>query len=245
MTSFSNANPDPIARTSTYWDFGDGTFSGLESPQYIFAESGTHNVSLTVTNEKQCTESFFADIEVFANPIANFSMNPNPATMLNSTVNFIDESTLFEQADTFDWDFGGISTCYLKDPTYSFSEDTTGKHIITLKVTDKNGCENSKSQILSVLGNSGFYIPTAFSPNGDDLNDVFIINGFGILDEGFSFLIFDRWGTVVFESHNKDLGWDGTFNGASLPTGTYVWRLTFLNLDRISQSETGHVNIIK
>ena len=49
-------------------------------------------------------------------------------------------------------------------------------------------------------------MPTGFSPNSDGLNDVFIPNGFGILDEGYSFLIFDRWGTLVFESHNKNIG---------------------------------------
>tara|TARA_B100000809_G_scaffold258772_1_gene302547 strand:+ start:1618 stop:4626 length:3009 start_codon:yes stop_codon:yes gene_type:complete len=245
MTSFTNNTVSIEPITNTYWEFGDGSFSYLNSPQYIFTEPGIHSVSLTMTNDKQCTESFIADVEVFANPIADFSMNPNPATMLNSTVNFTNQSTLFTAVDTFKWDFGGISSSLLSNPTYSFSIDTTGKHIINLEVTDQNGCKNSKSQIISVIGDAGFYMPTGFSPNGDGLNDVFITSGFGVLDEGFSFFVFDRWGTLVFESNNKDLGWDGTFNGASLPTGSYVWKLTFLNLERISRTETGHVNVIK
>jgi gliding motility-associated-like protein len=245
MTSFLNSTISIENITNTVWEFGDGTFSYLNSPQYIFTEPGIHSVSLTVTNDKQCTESFTADVEVFANPIADFSMDPNPATMLNPTVNFTNNSTLFTAVDSFFWDFGGISSSILKDPTYSFSEDTIGKHVILLEVVDQNECKSSKSQSLSILGTSAYYMPTAFSPNGDGLNDVFIPNGFGILDEGYSFMVFDRWGTLVFETKNKNLGWDGTFNGADLQTDTYVWKLTFLDFERISRSEMGHVNIIK
>ena len=239
--TFSSDSSTPYV----YWDFGDGDYSYFTSPEHIFYEPGFHTVSLTITNDKQCTESFSANVQVFANPIANFSMNPNPATMLNSTVNFINLSTLFAPVDTFNWDFGEISSSWLKDPTYSFSEDTTGNHIINLEVIDQNGCKNSTTQILSILGNFGFYMPTGFSPNGDGLNDIFTPNGFGILDEEFSFLVYDRWGILIFESHNKNLGWDGTFNGDILPTGSYVWKLTFLNLERISRTETGHINLIK
>ena len=245
MISFTNSTVSIPAITNTVWDFGNGAISYLWEPQYIFPAPGIHTVSLTITNNKQCTESFSADVQVFANPIANFSMNPNPATMLNSTVNFTNLSTLFAPADTFNWNFGGISSSWLTDPTYSFSEDTIGNHIINLEVIDQNGCKNSTKQILSILGDFGFYMPTGFSPNGDGINDIFTPNGFGILDEGFSFLVFDRWGTLVFESHTKNLGWDGTSNGESLPSGTYVWNLTFLNLERISRTETGHVNVIK
>ena len=245
MTPFTNNTVSIATITNTYWDFGDGYYSYFTSPEHIFYEPGFHTVSLTITNDKQCTESFSANVQVFANPIANFSMNPNPATMLNSTVNFINLSTLSAPVDTFNWDFGGISSSWLKDPTYSFSEDTTGNHIINLEVIDQNGCKNSTTQILSILGYFGFYMPTGFSPNGDGLNDIFTPNGFGILDEEFSFLVYDRWGILIFESHNKNLGWDGTFNGEILPTGSYVWKLTFLNLERISRTETGHINLIK
>ena len=245
ITTFLNSTVSIENITNTYWEFGDGSYSYLDSAQYIFTEPGTHNVSLTITNDKQCTESFSDDVVVYANPIADFSMDPNPATMLNPTVNFTNESTLFAVLDSFIWNFGNLNSSLLKDPTYSFSEDTTGKHFITLKVIDQYGCENTKTQSLSVLGNSAYYMPTAFSPNGDGLNDILIPNGFGMLDEGYSFLVFDRWGTLVFESYNKNKGWDGTYNGANLQTEAYIWKLTFLDLERVGHSEMGHVNIIK
>jgi len=244
-TTFLNHTVSFPGLPSTVWEFGDGSFSNLWEPEYIFSEPGIHNVSLTITNDKQCTESFSTDVEVFANPIADFTMTPNPTTMLNSTVNFINQSTLFTTVDTFKWTFGEISSSILKDPTYSFSSDTIGKHIINLEVTDQNGCKNSKDKFLSILGNVGLYIPTAFSPNGDGLNDIFIPSGFGILDDEYSFMIFDRWGSLIFESHNKKNGWDGTYKGMILQTDTYVWKLNFLDLHRVLHSEIGQISLIK
>ena len=246
-TSFSN-NTISLGDTTnpkTVWNFSNGTFSNLFSPEYIFMDPGIHTVSLTVSNNKKCTEFYTANIEVFANPIASFSMNPNPTTMINSTVNFTNESILFTTVDTFKWNFGGISSSLLQDPTYSFSEDTIGKHVINLEVTDQNGCKNSSNKILTILGSSGFYMPSAFSPNGDGLNDVFIPNGFGILDKGYRFLIFNRWGDLIFESNNQNIGWDGTFKDTSLQTETYVWKLHFLDFEEISHSKVGRFNLVK
>ncbi|MDG1477592.1 MAG: gliding motility-associated C-terminal domain-containing protein [Vicingaceae bacterium] len=244
-TSFSNNSIIIGTLTSTYWDFGDGSFSKLYSPGYIFTEPGIHNISLTMSNDKGCTENFTKEIEVFANPIAQFSMNPNPATMLNSTVNFQNLSTLFTAVDSFNWEIGEIAKSMEREPTYSFSEDTTGKHIITLNVTDINGCKDSIDKILSITGNNGVYMPSGFSPNGDGLNDIFKPNGFGISDNNFSFLIFDRWGTLIFESNNKNFGWDGTYKGESLPTGSYIWKITYLDYENVNHSEMGNVNVIK
>ncbi|MGB0882456.1 MAG: nidogen-like domain-containing protein [Vicingaceae bacterium] len=245
VTNFYNhtVSIEPIVSTS--WDFGNGSFSSLFSPGYIFPLPGNHTVTLTVENNKGCTESFQEIIEVFSNPIAKFKMSPNKPSMLNPTVNFINESILFAEIDSFNWQFGEIASSIESDPIYTFSEDTTGNHIVYLKVTDIYGCVDSTDKAINISGNTSFYMPTAFSPNGDGINDVLIPNGFGILDEGYSFLVFDRWGNLIFESKNKKMGWDGTFNGSIMQTGTYVWELKYLDYEKINHSKIGHVNIVK
>jgi len=67
------------------------------------------------------------------------------------------------------------------------------------------------------------YSPNAFSPDGDGVNDFFNISGQKI--EDFQIEIFNRWGQMVYKSFDLNDGWDGTFNGKKLPTGTYVYKI--------------------
>src|SRR6185369_17157688 len=90
----------------------------------------------------------------------------------------------------------------------------------TLTATNDEGCTASKSMRAIVF--SPFYMPNAFTPNGDGKNDVFRIPpGSSLSLEEFS--IYDRWGTRIFSTQNIDKGWDGTINGKPLPTGVFIY----------------------
>ena len=67
------------------------------------------------------------------------------------------------------------------------------------------------------------YSPTAFSPDGDGINDLFKVYGQGMSD--FKIEIFNRWGQMIYKSFQLDEGWDGTFKGKNLPTGSYVYKI--------------------
>ena len=67
------------------------------------------------------------------------------------------------------------------------------------------------------------YSPTVFSPDGDGINDLFKVYGQGILD--FKIEVYTRWGHMVYKSFQLNEGWDGTFKGKNLPTGTYVYKI--------------------
>ena len=95
-----------------------------------------------------------------------------------------------------------------------------------------------------------FYVPNTFTPDNDDFNEVFkpiFTSGFDPFD--YKLLIFNRWGEVVFESNDSDVGWDGTYGADSdriVKDGTYVWKIIFKtkkNDERIV--EVGHVNLLK
>jgi gliding motility-associated-like protein len=97
----------------------------------------------------------------------------------------------------------------------------------------------STSNYAEVIPPVSIYIPSAFTPNGDGLNDTFGVKGEGIRD--FHIMIFNRWGEVLFESTNPNKQWDGKFAGAKVEQGTYVYKLfAFEN----SRDRTGVVNVV-
>ena len=75
--------------------------------------------------------------------------------------------------------------------------------------------------------NENIYIPNAFSPDGDGLNDEFKVIGNSDNISTFHMYIYDRWGTLVFESSDISAGWDGKYKGNPSPTGAYVYKVEY------------------
>lgn len=93
-----------------------------------------------------------------------------------------------------------------------------------LTVKDDAGCVAQDSVFLRVLDGPGFYVPTAFTPNSDGMNDIFRPFGVGIERLDY-FRVFNRYGQLMFETHEINKGWDGTFKGVKQSAGNYVWML--------------------
>jgi gliding motility-associated-like protein len=237
-----------------FWDFGDGTNAGgfaaaNDTVFHTYTNSGVYDVTLTVTSTTAsggCTNDFteIAFVEVFENPIADFTMNPNPVSMFDPLINFIDQSTVFSQPATYAWDIGGLDSMFSSNFNYIFPEDT-GNYLIILTVTDKEGCVNTVTNIATVTGEYGIYIPNSFTPDGDGLNDGFFPDGFGITDGDYSFMIFDRWGEKIFESNTKFEPWNGSYKGKLVQNGVYVWRLEFRDINGEFHKEMGHATVIR
>ncbi|NBW72595.1 MAG: gliding motility-associated C-terminal domain-containing protein [Flavobacteriia bacterium] len=87
------------------------------------------------------------------------------------------------------------------------------------------------------------FIPNAFSPNGDDNNDVLLVRG--IFIEKMIFRIFDRWGELVFESENPQIGWDGTFRGKKLDPDVYDFYLDVTCYNGLKSITKGNVTLMK
>ena len=97
----------------------------------------------------------------------------------------------------------------------------------------------STSNYAEVIPKLSFYIPSAFTPNDDGINDTFGVKGEGIND--FHILIYNRWGEVIFESTNPRQQWDGRYRGQKSEQGTYVYKLYAMGLE---MGRTGKVTII-
>ena len=97
---------------------------------------------------------------------------------------------------------------------------------VVLTVTDRWGCQSSDSMAIETKVCCEVFLPNAFTPNGDGKNDVFRIVTKGNQQIGV-FQVMDRWGKRVFETVNREEGWDGTFNGEAQDIGTYQYYLKY------------------
>jgi gliding motility-associated-like protein len=100
--------------------------------------------------------------------------------------------------------------------------DTTTYYV---HVVDGNSCEGYDSVRVGVYSKNVLLIPTAFSPNGDGINDVFkVVKHLNVKTLNY-FEVYNRWGEKIFSTTNLDQGWDGSFKGKECPQGEYVWQI--------------------
>jgi len=122
---------------------------------------------------------------------------------------------------SYHWDFGDDSTS--TDSATSHIYASPAEYIVTLTVTTKDGCIDTYTTIVKVETDFYLYVPTAFTPDGDGLNETFLIKGLGF--ESYEIWIFNRWGTEVYHSNDITEAWDGSFNGKAVPQGVYTYSI--------------------
>ncbi len=218
---FFNNLSTPI--DSTYdilWDFGDGNMSDEISPTNFYEEPGIYSISIDVTSPIGCMISAqFQDyIRVLPGPIAAFTFDPANPTSFNSLVQFTDLST---DAINWQWFFGDESVSFDQNPSYNFRD--TGVQEIILVVGHESGCTDSAFATLDIQPIVNYYLPNAFSPNNDGINDTY--RGIGAIEDivQFELTIWNRWGEKVFETNDPNEGWNGRKNnvGVDAPLGVY------------------------
>lgn len=215
---------------------GDGTFlwsTGSTSQSIQAANHG--NYTLIVTNE---CGSDTANMLVNVNgPTASFDIDG--ALNTPTTINYFNTST---NADTYEWFLANGETSNSFSPSQYFN--TGGDFLITLIVTDANGCKDSVSKPLLITEPYNFYLPNIFTPNGDSINDKFFVVATGITR--FRMAIFNRWGELIYESLDIYEGWDGSSKtGQMASSGVYIVVVDYVTADGKEERREGHVTLIK
>lgn len=131
----------------------------------------------------------------------------------------------------------GLSCSNCQNPTASPTSTTT----YTLTVTDANGCTSTDDITVFVDFIMGWFVPDAFSPNGDGTNDVLFVRGNGFRQ--FEFRLYDRWGQVVFSTTDLAIGWDGTVAGKAVNEGVFVYTLEGTYLNGETLKEKGNITL--
>ncbi len=223
---FDNLSYPVNEEYTTLWEFGDGQTSPEISPYHIYDDLGIFTVSLSITSPLGChTDTTWQDlITVLGSPVAGFSYEPHQLSNLLPTAYFTDESL---DAVKWKWTFGSLGASIEQNPVFTFPD--TGLQVVSLVVFHESGCTDTAMQVLDVIPEVRYFLPNAFSPNGDGLNDGF--RGAGQLDGATDFVlkIWNRYGEMIFETDNPKEAWNGKKNntGQVLPQGVYVVTVSF------------------
>ncbi|MDX2249220.1 MAG: gliding motility-associated C-terminal domain-containing protein [Bacteroidia bacterium] len=142
----------------------------------------------------------------------------------------------------FVWDFGDGSTSQLSNPSYTFLEP--GRHQVKLTADNTIGCADSIAVTYIEVWSPKWYIPNAFTPNGDGHNDVFFMSGGGI--KAIDLSIYNRWGQKIFYSRDPSFNWNGsTPSGQIAPEGVYAWHIVVFPWTGDSWQRSGTVTLIR
>ncbi|PLW92354.1 MAG: hypothetical protein C0592_11070 [Marinilabiliales bacterium] len=212
---------------------------GLNSPGATGLSAGVYTVTV---NDGTCQDIISITVYELAGPIAGFMVTPSQADIENALFSVTDLSI---GATSWLYDFCDGFTSTLQNPTHTYTSE--GTHTITQYVYDDYGCSDSLSLSVSVEGLFAFYIPNAFSPNGDNRNDYFLPKGIGINADTWHMRIYDRWGRTVFVSTDINQPWDGEYfleDVDKTPTAVFGYYISFKTESGLLKEYYGHVTTI-
>jgi len=221
--------------------------NGPHTPNNTGLTQGSYSITVS---DSECISSATVNVMEAPGPIAGFSEHPRITTLLDGPVNFFDNST--GNIVSWLWNFGDGSTGNGSFVQHQYNNLNT--YLVTLIVIDNNGCSDTISDTLIVKDYFTFYIPNAFTPNGDDINPLFYPTGYNVDPNNYNMMIFDRWGNMVFNTSKWDVsgnhgeGWNGTLNNKrsvnDVVMDVYVYRILVKELDGPKHVYIGHITLI-
>ncbi|WP_300663223.1 PKD domain-containing protein [Fluviicola sp.] len=233
--------------TGSTWTFSDGTvLNGCGNQQLTFENPGCYDLVVDVVSALGCSASanFPSIVCVHPAPLASFHPSPVILNQENPSTTMINNS---EGGIHYEWNFGDGTASDLVSPVHTYSSDEFRSFTASLLVTNQYGCTDVAYGTVYMEGGLIYYVPNTFTPDGNEMNGIFIpIFSSGLDSSDFNLQIFNRWGEIVFESKDPQIGWDGTYNGSPSPEGIYTWRIEF----RVSTSVErkiihGHLNLLR
>ncbi len=228
------ADPDGVSYILSGNSQTDPTFNSL-CP-------GIHTVMMIDANG--CTAEMEGLITSPPPVIPSFTYSPDTILANGTEVHFANLSS--PNAVTFNWVFGDGDTSPIEQPVHSYPQGLGGVYEVCLVATDLNGCRDTVCAPLIIHDLLAVHVPNAFTPNGDGVNDVFlpVLNVPRVKD--YQFMVFNRWGELIFGTERPGEPWDGAYQGVVSQVDVYVWRLTCkdaLSGDLIEK--VGHVSIVR
>lgn len=209
------------------WIFNSNQTFTTPSHTINFPASSTNTVKLTVTNGV-CTD--VADETIVLDNEVKVGFDMTDVICPEDKLNIVNTSTGL--IDTWRWNYVvGTSQLQTPQPIQFPANNIESLYAIKLVATNNTiGCSDSLSKQLKVLDNCFIAVPSAFTPNGDGLNDFLHPNN-ALKATNLEFKVFNRWGQLVFESKNWQQKWNGKIGGIPQTAGVYVWFLRYTHSD--------------
>ena len=231
--------------------------SNVVLPVFQIPNPGRYTIQLTTRNTFTGDQrTALRDAEIFPKPVASFQLRPDvvyvPDTEL-TTFNFS------EGANEYEWAFGDGATSIDREPKHKYKVE--GRYDVQMIAMFDHGggvvCSDTLTNKVTAKQGGITLLPNAFTPDPsgprggvpggagtNSFNDVFlpIVKG----AEEFNMQVFDRWGNLIFESNNAQVGWDGyDRNGRLMPNGVYVYKLTLRLSDGQRTTQIGDITLIR
>ena len=255
FSDISIANQGNIV--SLEWDFGDGSFGSGDSTFHCFGNPKKYTVQLfdiqlIAENSNGCFDTLRQNqmITAWPLPVADFTGNPNPTSILYPYVSFTNSSYGNLVSPTnYTWDYGDGSPLNADfENEHVYPDQDTGTYVAQLVIENSYGCLDSTTSDIIIKPENIILVPNAFTPNGDGFNDGFFPTGIGFKTlEAYELLIYDRWGDLIFKSDDYNQQWDGVANKGKeiAQEDTYVWVLRTVDYDKQRHNYIGHVSLIR
>lgn len=239
FNSLSTVSNDLISKLDWYIN-GFKSMDGY-TPTYIFKEEGLYSVKLSVVSENECKREITKEVDIVIFPIPEINFVINPAQpKRDELIEFIPNPLTL---NTYEWDFGDAVLASEKKPNHVYQN--AKKYRVELKVTD-DFCENTIIKFIDIKPSLVYYIPNAFTPDQNSINQFFnpiFYSGFNPYK--YQLTIFNKWGEVLFISKNTAFGWNGKYNGEIVKDDVYLWKVSFINTETSEKmTDYGSVTII-
>lgn len=232
---FMAMNETPLVPIeNVYWSFGDNKTGAASTVFHSFTDTGSYTIRAYALADNGCPSDTLSQ---------NITIYGTYANAGNDTVVAIGQPLQLQASggQYYNWTPPiGLSNTDISNPIAILTEDIT----YTLTVFSDAGCATSDEIFIKAYKGPEFYVPNAFTPNGDGNNDVFRFTAVGMSVINY-FRIFNRYGQMVYASKDPKQGWDGTLNGKPQSSDTYVWMIEGKDYTGNSVSRKGTVTLLK
>ena len=218
------------------YTWSDGILDGFP----FQGNTGTNTYTVTGIDTNGCVNNATVTVVVWPKPIADFTISQSELmfTFLNESLGAV----------SYSWNFGdGSAWEYNENAQHFYSEVDSQTYTIVLIAESEFGCLDTLSQLVQSPKPILFYVPNTFTPDNDEFNNTFVPVFYQGFDPyRFQMRIFDRWGELLFESNNAEIGWNGMYNHTYAQDGIYTWVIEFQSEEKNDRKRiTGHVNLLR
>ncbi|MEA3443565.1 MAG: PKD domain-containing protein [Bacteroidota bacterium] len=239
----------PDIGQSYFWNFNDSetfNYSVQKNPVHVFYNPGIYEIDLMVTSPWECQSKaqHHEDIVVFPRPISLFYVDPIITSIMDPVISFVNNS---DGAFVSYWAFGDGDSIIVENPYPHSFPAVPGKYTISLITETIDGCRDTSYQVITIEEQEDiFYIPNAFNPYSIISENQTFRPYVSLLDKDhYNMYIYNRWGELIFESSDIEIGWDGrSDSGEVVSLGTYTYLIKFRDIKGKDYRKTGSVTVV-
>lgn len=218
------------------WRLDDEVTATIQNPVHTYSNGGTYHTRLYAISEDGCaSDSAYADVSII-----DLKLDAGRDTLI-AVLQPLQLQTVSNGATQFLWEPAtGLSDSRIANPVAVLQKDQRYR----LTVMSPEGCMQKDSLLVRVYKGPEFYVPTAFSPNGDGTNDFFRAIAAGIPQLDY-FRVWNRWGQELFYTTSLTQSWDGTYRGVPQPIDTYIWVISGKDYTGRQHVQKGTLTLIR